>query len=278
MNVLGTSALGWDCHAHLFGPYDRYPLAAKRSYTPNEAVETHYLKMLGELGLGQGVLVHASAYGDEHALVMDSLAHQPQLRGVLVTRPGILPSLKGLHARGVRGMRFSHRSGAANNYAGSASFEDLLVLAPTLADAGLHAQLWTDAAMLPQIADAIRALPVPLVIDHMGGFDPLASIDQPSIKTLQALLAEGRIWLKLCAYRNLLPIPDRNSWAELLHPFQRALQEANPERLIWGTDWPHLNIAEPPRTAALLKLLNESVGNAALVEKILVNNPRALYG
>src|SRR4051812_38599094 len=165
---------GWDCHAHLFGPYERFPLAADRSYTPPEAIEPQYLALLRRLGLGHGVLVHPSAYGDDHSLLLYALEAQPALRGVVVVRPGSPLPLAGLRERGVRGARFSHRSGAGANFAGSASFDDLLALAPALADAGLHAELWTDCQALPAIAQRLLALPVPVVIDHMAMFDAKA--------------------------------------------------------------------------------------------------------
>ncbi len=162
---------GWDCHAHLFGPYERYPLAADRSYTPPEATASQYLALLSRLGLTNGVLVHPSAYGENFSLLFDALAAHASLRGVLVLRPQTLPTLAGLRDKGIRAARFSHRSGAGANFAGSASFDDLIVMAPKLADAGLHAELWTDCKLLPDIAERLRHLPVPVVIDHMGGFD-----------------------------------------------------------------------------------------------------------
>ena len=162
---------GWDCHAHLFGPYERFPLAADRSYTPPEAVASQYLALLSRLGLLHGVLVHPSAYGGDFTLLFDALAAYENLRGVIVVRPGTLPMLDALRDQGVRAARFSHRSGAGANFAGSASFDDLLAMAPSLADAGLHAELWTDCKALPDIAARLRELPVPVVIDHMGGYD-----------------------------------------------------------------------------------------------------------
>ena len=119
---------GWDCHAHLFGPYDRFPLAPERSYTPPEALEAQYLALLARLGLSNGVLVHASAYGDDHSLLLHALAVQPALRGVVVVRPGSPLALSGLRVQGVRGARFSHRSAAGANFAGSATFDDLRAL------------------------------------------------------------------------------------------------------------------------------------------------------
>jgi predicted TIM-barrel fold metal-dependent hydrolase len=264
---------GWDCHAHLFGPYERYPLAADRSHTPPEALASQYQALLGRLGLAHGVLVHPSAYGSDFSLLFDALAEHRNLRGVIVVRPDALPSLQPLRGRGVRAARFSHRSGAGANFSGSASFDDLLALAPSLADAGLHAELWTDCKALPAIADRLRDLPVPLVIDHMGGFDPGAGIDDPGFRTLLSLAESGAVWVKLCAYRNLLTTTDFEAGA----PFHRALLQANPERLLWGSDWPHLRVTPRPDALALLEVFKRWTAGAAGIEQILVRNPAALY-
>jgi predicted TIM-barrel fold metal-dependent hydrolase len=271
---MSDSATGWDCHAHLFGPYQRFPLAAERSYTPPEAIEPQYMGLLRRLGLGHGVLVHPSAYGEDHSLLLHALAAQPALRGVVVVRPGSPLPLAGLHARGVRGARFSHRSGAGANFAGSASLEDLRVLAPRLADAGLHAELWTDCRALPDIASELRLLPVPVVIDHMGGFDVKAGIGDPGFRTLLALLESGRVWVKLCAYRNLL---NEANW-EAGRVFQQKMVEANPERLVWGSDWPHLRVEPAPDPVQLLDMFMEWAGSDAVVRQVLSANPRRLYG
>jgi predicted TIM-barrel fold metal-dependent hydrolase len=267
------AAGGWDCHAHLFGPYERFPLAADRSYTPPEALEPQYMALLRRLGLGNGVLVHPSAYGDDHSLLLHALDAQPALRGVVVVRPGSPLPLAGLRERGVRGARFSHRSGAGANFAGSASFADLRALAPALADAGLHAELWTDCRALPEIASELKQLPVPVVIDHMGGFDAKAGVDEPGFRTLLDLLASGRVWVKLCAYRNLLNEPD---W-ERGRAFQQAMVAANPQRLVWGSDWPHLRVTPTPDAVQLLDMFMDWAGSDAVVRQVLVTNPDQLY-
>ncbi|MEF7612474.1 amidohydrolase family protein [Aquincola sp. MAHUQ-54] len=264
---------GWDCHAHLFGPYERYPLAPDRSYTPPEAVEAQYLTLLGRLGLDHGVLVHPSAYGEDYRLLFDALAAQPRWRGVIVARPGTLPTLKGLRERGVRAARYSHRSGAGANFAGSASFEDLRSMAPALADAGLHAELWTDCQALPDIAEAIVALPVPVVIDHMGGFDVDAGVNDTGFLTLLSLLETGHVYVKLCVYRNLL----KAAGLDAGRPFQAAMLRANPDRLVWGSDWPHLRVEPAPDAAQLLAWMKNGVADEALVRRILVDNPQRLY-
>jgi predicted TIM-barrel fold metal-dependent hydrolase len=264
---------GWDCHAHLFGPYDRFPLAADRSYTPPEAPASQYLALLDRLGLTNGVLVHPSAYGEDHSLLLDALSTHPSLRGVVVARAGTSLRLARLRGQGVRAARFSHRSGSGANFSGSASLEDLLSLAPELAKAGLHAELWTDCKALPEIAPRLRSLPVPLVIDHAGGFDVSAGVDEPGFRCLLSLVETGRAWVKLCIYRNLLGAPD----FELGKPFHDALVKANLERLLWGSDWPHLRVSPSPNAGRLLDTFKTWIGGDALVDQILATNPTALY-
>lgn len=265
---------GWDCHAHLFGPYERFPLAPDRSYTPPEALEHQYVALLRRLGLAHGVLVHPSAYGDDHSLLLSALAAQPSLRGVVVVRPGSTLALRGLRERGVRAARFSHRSAAGANFSGSASFEDLRALAPGLADAGLHAELWTDCRALQDIAAELQSLPVPVVVDHMGGFDARAGVDEPGFHTLLDLLGSGKVWVKLCAYRNLLNEPD---WA-IGRAFQQEMLRANPEQLVWGSDWPHLRVVPAPDPVQLLDMFMDWAGSDATVQQILQQNPQRLYG
>jgi len=263
----------WDCHAHVFGPYDHYPLAAERSYTPPPAVQADYLAMLSRLGMTHGVLVHPSAYGDDHSLLLDTLTACPNLRGVVVVQTATQLPLRQLRDQGVRAARFSCRSGAGKNFAGSASWEDLCQLAPALADAGLHAELWTDGQMLPLIAAQLKTLPVPVVIDHMGSFDVAAGPDSAGFTALCDVLASGRAWVKLCAYRNLLNQPDMSAG----RVFQERLVQTNPDQLVWGSDWPHLNLAQSPATSALLDLFREWTGSASLVERVLSLNPQRLY-
>ncbi|HEU0204943.1 MAG TPA: amidohydrolase family protein, partial [Burkholderiaceae bacterium] len=159
------------------------------------------------------------------------------------------------------------------NFAGSASFDDLKQMASALAEAGLHAELWTDCKVLPEIAPLLRTLPMPVVIDHMGGFDPAAGVDDAGFRTLLALLEGGNVWVKLCAYRNFLHLPSMEGG----RVFQQKMIEANPNRLVWGSDWPHLRVNPVPDAGVLLQTFKDWTGNDALVEQILVRNPAALY-
>jgi len=263
---------GWDCHAHVFGPYDRFPLAPDRSYTPPEAPLEDYLAMLERLGMARGVLVHPSAYGEDYSLLRYVLARQPNLRGVIVTRDTPATSLARLRDEGVRAARFSHRSGAGTNFAGSASFEDLVRMTKALAEARMHAELWTDCKVLPAIASQLRRFPFPVVVDHMGGFDYEAGVDDDGFRVLLSLLESGHVWVKLCAYRNTLKAPSM----ELARPFQDKMLAANPSQLVWGSDWPHLNVTPAPDTAKLLRTFKEWTPEP-LASRILLDNPARLY-
>lgn len=270
---MSTVAGAWDCHAHVFGPYADFPLAPDRSYTPPEAPEDQYLALLQRLGMSHGVLIHPSAYGDDHALLLHTLERHRHLRGVVVVRPGSPLALKGLRERGVRAARFMHRSNAGGNFAGSASLQDLQDLVPQLADAGLHAELWTDCQALPDIAPVLRSLPFPIVIDHMGMFDLVQGLADPGFRVLLDLVASGKAWVKLCAYRNLLNVAD----PDMGRAFQQALVQANPQRLVWGSDWPFLRVNPAPDAADLLEMFKRWAGSDDVVRQVLEANPAALY-
>lgn len=263
---------GWDCHAHVFGPYDRYPLVVERAYTPPEALLSQYIDVIHRLALSNGVLVQPSMYGNNHSLLLDLLAQAPALRGVGVLRPDATATLKSLRDRGIRGLRFSHRSGAGN-FVGSASLEDLMVMSSAMAHQGLHAELWTDCQAIVAIEKSLSSLPMPLVIDHMGGFDVNLGVKDPGFQCLLRLLESGKVWVKLCAYRNLLTCSDWN----LGRPFHDALIQANPDRLLWGSDWPHLRVTPTPKTQQLLDLLMRWTEAPELTQKILRINPLILY-
>ncbi len=265
---------GWDCHAHVFGPYARYPLAGQRSYTPPEATQPAYAALLERLGLGRGVLVHPSAYGSDYTLLLDTLAMQPRWRGVLVSADATPAKLRAWRAAGIRGLRFSHRSAPAGNFAGSALIADLQRLAPAMADAGLHAELWTDTRALPEIAALLPSLPVTVVLDHMAGFDHATGPGAPGFRVLCDLVQQHGVWVKLCAYRNLRDAPD----PEVGRAFQQALVAANPEHMLWGSDWPHLNLQPAPATGDLMDAFLRWTDDPALVRRILVDNPGRLYG
>ena len=166
-----------DTHAHVFGPAARFPYAADRSYTPPDAPLAKYLGMLDTVGFARGVLVQGSAHGGDNAAMLDALAREPKrLRGIAVAGAGTQPAeLRRWHEFGVRGLRFNHFfRGGALHYRGGVPLDAAKVLAPVMAELGWHLQLWIDVKDLPDTIPILKALGLPVVIDHMGRTDASA--------------------------------------------------------------------------------------------------------
>ena len=267
-----------DCHAHVFGPLARYPLAPGATYQTQDLPVPAYLGMLDRIGLARGVLVQPSAYALDNGALLTALAAAPdRLRGIAVARADVADhELATMQAAGVRGLRFSAIAGATGHrYTGTVGFDDLLALAPRLRALGWHAQVWTQAELFDVAAARLLQAGVPLVLDHMGHFDVSAGINAPNFQTVLRLLGAGRIWVKLPVYRNSQQFPD---YADC-RPFHDALLTANPEQLVWGTDWPHVGLKrDMPDVGHLLDLFADWVTDDKLRRQILVENPARLYG
>jgi len=270
-----------DSHAHVFGPYALYPLAAERSYTPPENDVSRFLAHLDRLGLARGVLVTASACGTDNRAVHDALRASPErLRGVVVVDAGVSESeLDALSEAGVRGARFNlfRRDGQAV-YRNGVGLDDFKRLAPRLAARGWHAQVWVHAPDIPELQAELLAPKLDLVFDHMGRMSTARGVADTGFQALCRLLAEGRAWVKISgADRNTEYGPPYDDVA----PFVKALLVANPERLVWGTDWPHINYMDArdmPDDGVLLGRLAVWLQDKALLHQVLVANPAALYG
>lgn len=267
-----------DTHAHVFGPYEQFPLADPRPYTPVPAPKEDYFAMLKAVGFDRGVLVHGGAHGWDHSAMLNAIAAKPDvLRGIGVL-PGTTPEsqLSELHAGGVRGLRFTEVAGpnAAQRFDGRVGFDALYELAPLMRKLRWQAVIWANAAKIASEATTLARLGLPLVIDHLGYFDVSRGVGDPAFQTLLSLVKDGVAWVKLTAFRNSKSIPMHKD----VRPFQDALVEANADQLLWGSDWPFLGMKEyRPTTAALLDLLDEWLGNEQLRIKILVDNPAKLY-
>ena len=261
-----------DTHAHVFAPAGAYPYAERRPYTP--APETglkRYRRMLGAIGFERAVLVHSNIYGPDNRATIDALdASVGQFRGIALVRPEIDDgALANLAAAGMRGLRINLE------FPGETGLDEVEAMAPRLAALGWHVQMLTSAARLPAIAARLRALPVDVVIDHMGlprDDDDLAG---PGFRAFLELLATGKAWVKLSApyYADR----DPPAW-----PFAtraaRRLWEARPERTLFGTNWPHPHADPVPDEGALVDWLAAVVGSGAGLRQILVDNPARLYG
>jgi predicted TIM-barrel fold metal-dependent hydrolase len=262
----------------VFGPATNFPYAEDRSYTPPDAPLEKYLRMLDTVGFDRGVLVQGSAHGRDNGAMLDALKRHPdRLRGVAVADADASPAeLRGWHALGVRGLRFNHFfRGGALHYRGGVALDDAKALAPVMAELGWHLQLWIDVKDLPETIPIIKAIGRPVVIDHMGRTDARAGTATPGFQSLLRLVGDGGCWVKVSgAHRLSQSAPD---YADA-RPFHEALVRANPERLIWCSDWPHPRIeGEMPDAGRLLALFQQWTPGEEVRRRILVDNPARLY-
>ena len=261
----------WDCHAHIFGPVEQYPLIAGRNYTPPPASIQAYQRMLSALGLDRAVIVQPSVYGTDNRCTYDAVAASGRKwRGIAVVRPGTnTDELRRLHDEGFRGVRINLL------FKGGLAMEILEQVARLIAPLGWHLQLLIDGRDLPELAPRLRHLPVHFVIDHMGHMPAKLGLAHPGFTTLFALAREGNCWVKLSgAYRiSAQPYP-----YEDVAPIAKALVEAAPERMVWGSDWPHPSFqGAMPVDATLLDLLASWVPESRTRQRILTTNPAELY-
>ena len=268
-----------DTHAHVFGPAARFAYADDRSYTPPDAPLEKYLAMLDTIGFARGVLVQGSAHGRDNSAMLDALMQRPdRLRGVAVADSEVPPAvLREWNRIGVRGLRFNHffRDGQLH-YRGGVPLKAAETPAPVMAELGWHLQLWIDVKDLPETIPELKALGLPVVIDHMGRTDARAGIETTGFQSLLRAVGDGWCWAKLSgAHRLSRHAPDYPD----ARPFHEALVRANPERLVWGGDWPHPRVeGEMPDAGHLFELFQLWTPDRAIRHRVLVTNPAKLYG
>lgn len=273
---IATPAGGCDTHFHIFGPAAKFPFAEKRSYTPQDAPLEALIRMLDTLGMARGVVVQGHPYATDNSVLLDALKREPKrLRAAAIVKPDTgAAELKTMADAGVRALRFHHMPhGVGFSPLGMQSFEKL---APKMAELGLHAQFMMDANAIDSALPFFKHWNLPIVLDHMGNVDGKLGANQPGVQHMCRLLAEGKIWVKVSgAYRVSEQYPDYPD-AKTIH---EALVKANPDQIIWGTDWPHPRLdKDMPEDGHLLDLFNAWTPDAALRKKILVDNPAKLYG
>jgi len=261
-----------DCHAHVIGPPESYPYVPERSYTPPTATLEAYQSLHQILGIERAVIVQPSVHGTDNQVTLDAIAgYGPNARGVAVVDAAVDDGeLVRLNDGGIRGLRLNVLFG------GGVGMHALEPLAERIADMGWHIQLLLDARNLVELAPRLRRLPVPAVVDHMGHMNVAHGIDHPGFQTLIDLVREGVCWVKLSGnYRISAEGPP---FSDVI-AFARALIEAGPERMVWGTDWPHPALNDfMPNDGDLLDALDEFAPDPDLKREILVDNPAQLYG
>ncbi|PUA16333.1 amidohydrolase [Glaciimonas sp. PCH181] len=267
-----------DAHAHVFGPYDEFPLTEVASYPPPLAPAALYAEMLSTLGATRGVLVQPAPYGTDARPMLDALRRNDgRVRGIAVaTADTSEAALQHLFDEGIRGLRFVEmRDPQGNPYKGSVGVEQLKLLAPVMKKIGLHAQLWASCDDYARILPELVPLGLTLVLDHMACVKVERGIDDPSFKSLLVWLEKGAIWIKLSVCRVSRAAP---TYADL-RPFHDALVATNSSRLLWGSDWPFVRMGEQsPDVGDLLDLFYAWVPDPARRQQILVDNPALLYG
>ena len=261
-----------DCHSHVILPEADHPFVANRSYTPPPATLAQYKALHARLGITRAVIVQPSIYGTDNSVTLDAIAsYGPNCRGIAVVDADVpMDHLQSMQAHGIRGVRINML------FSGGIGLEDLEPLAIRIVDLGWHFQLLIDGPALAELEARLATLPVPVVIDHMGHVQTAEGIDQPGFRALRRLVARGNTWVKLSGnYR----MSNQRPGFEDVVPFAKALIAENPERMVWGTDWPHPAMQDfMPDDGVLVDALDAYARNPAEKKRILVDNPAQLYG
>jgi predicted TIM-barrel fold metal-dependent hydrolase len=262
-----------DAHCHVFGPGAVFPYAEDRAYTPPDAPYEGLVALHRILGIERAVIVHASCHGSDMRVTLDAIARSGgTMRGVCVVDPGVTEAeLARLDSGGIRGVRFNfvkHLGGMPD----MAFFERVLAMVEPM---GWHVVLHLDAEDVVELAPRIARIRIPFVIDHMGRVRAKAGLEQPAFRQLLELMKNPLAWVKICGAERVSSAgaPFRDAV-----PFARALVAVAADRTLWGTDWPHPNIAgDMPNDGDLVDLLSEAVEDEATRARILVDNPHRLY-
>lgn len=268
--------LACDCHAHVCGPAARYPYWPGRVYTPPDCLPADYRRMLAILGVERAVLVQPSVYWTDNRAMLDAMAEGgAAFRGVAVVEQAVSSQeIARLHAAGVRGLRCNIVDIVEDK--GKLPLDMLRRLADKIARHGWHIELLMHCDEFPQMDRAFADFPVPVVLGHLGYMRTDKGLEHPGFQALLALMRAGRAWAKLTGpYRiSTQPMPHADTV-----PFAHALVAAAPQRVVWGTDWPHVMAKGPmPNDGDLCDLLADWVPDPAERKRVLVDNPAALYG
>ena len=266
-----------DCHAHILGPAARFEYSPARVYTPPDCLLPDYRHMLDTLGVERAVLVQPSVYGTDNPVMLEALKSDPaRLRGVAVVADDVPDGeLKRLHQAGVRGVRVNIVD-VKDRKPGTLPMESLARLARRVKPLGWHMEFLMHADEFPDLDRSFADFPVDIVLGHLGYMRTDKGIGAPGFQALLRLVRSGRCWVKLTGPMRISTIPFPHPDVA---PFAHALTGANPERIVWGTDWPHvMNKGPMPNDGELADLLSAWIRDADLREQVLVRNPAQLYG
>jgi predicted TIM-barrel fold metal-dependent hydrolase len=272
-----------DCHNHIVGPLAKYPMVANRTYTPPEASVAQLKALRTELGIARNVIVQPSFYGFDNSCLVDALTELgASARGIAVVPQNVSDAeLQRLAAKGVTGVRLNLSTFGVRDP--KVAIDAINAFAPRFAPMGWHIQINTGLSVVDAIAPTVADLKVPVVFDHMANLDAEKGLSQPGFGALVALVKGRNTYVKLSAPYNL---SRRTDWSDVT-PLATALIAAAPDRMLWGTNWPHpgntrgdITQITPYRVVdnlALLRFFAQEVPDAAMRKMILVDTPARLY-
>ena len=265
----------WDTHFHVLGPQARFAYLPKRKYTPPDAPLDQALAFHDALGIARGVVVHANTHGFDNAVDLDAVARSKGRYLAVVRLDGSATpaGCEALHAKGARGVRFAFNP----QHGGELDRKVFDHVLGCIRGLDWFVELHFEGAALPDLRDWLAAIPATVVVDHIGRVDPARGVDQAPFRALLELARRDNVWIKLSGADRLTRGVD-GSYADVA-PFAHRLLEIAPERLVWGSDWPHTGVfdaARMPDDGALLDALERLVPDPALRRRVLVDNPERL--
>ncbi len=271
-----------DAHCHVFGPGAQFPYAPERKYTPCDASKDQLFALRDRLGFDRNVIVQATCHGSDNRALVDALTHsRGKARGVATVKRSITDTeLQVLHQAGVRGTRFNF----VKRLVDFTPRDELMEIAQRIASLGWHVVIYFEAVDLPELWDFFTALPTTVVVDHMGRPDVGKPVAGPEFELFVRMMREHpNIWSKVsCPERLSVAGPaalhgEQHAYKDVV-PFARRLVETFPDRVLWGTDWPHPNLKDHmPDDGLLVDWIPHIATTADLQYKLLVDNPMRLY-
>jgi 2-pyrone-4,6-dicarboxylate lactonase len=270
-----------DAHCHVFGPGDVFPFAPERKYTPCDASKDQLFALRDHLGVSRNVVVQATCHGADNRAMVDAVRSAgDRARGIATVRPEVSAAeLTELDEAGVRGVRFNF----VRRLVDAAPTDALTTIAAKIAPLGWHVVIYFEAADLADLETFFGSLPVPLVVDHMGRPDVTQPVDGPEFARFLRFVDRNDVWVKVsCPERLTVTGPpaldgERNAYSDVV-PFARRVVTEFPDRVLWGTDWPHPNLTDHmPDDGLLVDHVPHMAVTAEQRWKLLVDNPTRLY-
>jgi 2-pyrone-4,6-dicarboxylate lactonase len=266
----------------VFGPGDEFPFAPERKYTPCDASKEQLFALRDHLGFSRNVVVQATCHGADNRAMVDALLHSDgKARGVATVRRSVGDAeLQAMHEAGVRGVRFNF----VKRLVDFTPKDELMEIAARIGKLGWHVVIYFEAQDLPELWDFFTALPTDVVVDHMGRPDVTQSVDGPQFALFLKFMREHpNVWSKVsCPERLSVSGPraldgERDAYRDVV-PFARRVVETFPDRVLWGTDWPHPNLKDHmPDDGLLVDFILHIATTPELQQKLLVDNPMRLY-